>query len=301
MDQQRAAQGPDGTYDLQESHGFAYKALSKELYVGQVYLRVYNDQPEFDISEPEAFCVALVEFLSSLVHNEYSKDTYVPSNGNQSEPVPETHEFQGDKIDGLGDGQHVPLESAVVSEGHVAEKEEFPLIKNLRFGLISLQVVSFSHTLVINPKQVAYIVSLTDLSFFPLQNLLTSNPNLASILSSKEKLVPIFECFSVPEVSESNIPQLCLSVLSLLTAYAPCLEAMVADVSSILLLFQMLHASPKCREGALHVLYALASTPELAWAAAKHGGVVYILELLLPRQGRCPYHIISLDFFVKTL
>ncbi|KAE8735362.1 DnaJ-like protein subfamily C GRV2 [Hibiscus syriacus] len=36
----------------------------------------------------------------------------------------------------------------------------------------------------------------------------------------------------------------------------------------------------------LHVLYALASTPELAWAAAKHGGVVYILELLLPLQAK---------------
>jgi DnaJ family protein C protein 13 len=29
----------------------------------------------------------------------------------------------------------------------------------------------------------------------------------------------------------------------------------------------------------------LASRPELAWAAAKHGGVVYILELILPLQG----------------
>lgn len=86
--------------------------------------------------------------------------------------------------------------------------------------------------------------------------------------------------------SESNIPQLCLSVLSLLTKHAPCLEAMVADGSSLLLLLQMLHSSPSCREGALHVLYALASTAELAWAAAKHGGVVYILELLLPLQGK---------------
>ena len=60
---------------------------------------------------------------------------------------------------------------------------------------------------------------------------------------------------------------------------------MVADGSSLLLLLQMLHSAPNCREGALHVLYALASTPELAWAAAKHGGVVYILELLLPLQG----------------
>lgn len=105
--------------------------------------------------------------------------------------------------------------------------------------------------------------------------------------------MPLFECFSVPVASTSNIPQLCLSVLSRLTTYAPCLEAMVADGSSLLLLLQMLHSSPGCREGALHVLYALASTPELAWAAAKHGGVVYILELLLPLHGKLFLQIFS--------
>lgn len=115
---------------------------------------------------------------------------------------------------------------------------------------------------------------------------MTSNPNLAAIFSTKEQLVPLFECFSVPSTSESNISQLCLGVLSLLTTYAPCLEAMVADRTSLILLLQMLHCSPTCREGVLHVLYALAGTPELAWAAAKHGGVVYILELLLPLQGK---------------
>jgi len=128
-------------------------------------------------------------------------------------------------------------------------------------------------------------MSLTILIYF-LQNLLTSNPNLASIFSHKDKLLPLFECFSIPEASDSNIPQLCLGVLSLLTAHAPCLQAMVADGSSLLLLLQMLHSAPSCREGSLHVLYALATTPELAWAAAKHGGVVYILELLLPLRGR---------------
>lgn len=74
-------------------------------------------------------------------------------------------------------------------------------------------------------------------------------------------------------------------MLSRLTTYGPCLEAMVTDTSSLLILLQMLHSSPTCREGALHVLYALASTPELAWAAAKHGGVVFILEVLLPVKG----------------
>lgn len=119
-----------------------------------------------------------------------------------------------------------------------------------------------------------------------MQNLLTSNPNLASVLAARDKLLPLFECFSIPIASDSNIPQLCLRVLSCLTTHAPCLEAMVADGSSLLLLLQMLHSAPNCREGVLHVLYALASTPELAWAAAKHGGVVYILELLLPSQGK---------------
>lgn len=120
---------------------------------------------------------------------------------------------------------------------------------------------------------------------------MTSNPNLAAIFSTKEQLVPLFECFSVPVTSESNISQLCLGVLSLLTTYAPCLEAMVADRTSLILLLQMLHCSPTCREGVLHVLYALAGTPELAWAAAKHGGVVYILELLLPLQGKSLFPI----------
>lgn len=101
--------------------------------------------------------------------------------------------------------------------------------------------------------------------------------------------MPLFECFSVSIASETDIPKLCLNVLSRLTAYAPCLETMVSDGSSLLLLLQMLHSAPSFREGALHVLYALASTPELAWAAAKHGGVVYILELLLPVQSNDSY------------
>ncbi|KAK4771762.1 hypothetical protein SAY86_013537 [Trapa natans] len=257
VDQQRAAQGPDGSYDLKESHEFAYKALSTELYVGQVYLRVYNDQPDFEISEPEAFCVALVDFISHIVRIEFAADSNIPSKGNNAGSFAEELEFEGEKTAESAYSQPVTAESSTASGGQVTEKEVL-LVKNLWFGLTSLR------------------------------NLLRNNPNMASIFSSKEKLIPIFECFSVPAVSDSDILVICLSVLSLLTAYAPCLEAMVADGSSLLLLLQMLHSAPKCREGVLHVLYALASTPELAWAAAKHGGVVYILELLLPRQEEIP-------------
>ncbi|PSS20887.1 DnaJ subfamily C like [Actinidia chinensis var. chinensis] len=254
VDQQRATQGPDGSYDLKNSHAFVYEALSKELFVGNVYLRVYNDQPYFEISEPEVFCFALVDFISCLVHNQNSADSDVQMIGASTEIT----ELQTNAANGSTNGQHIADDSSAVSVGKLTSKEDSELFMKLQFGLTALQ------------------------------NLLTSNPKLASVFSTKEKLLPLFECFSVPVASENDIPQLILTVLSLLTAHAPCLEAMVADRSSLLLLLQMLHSSPNCREGVLHVLYALASTPELAWAAAKHGGVVYILELLLPLQEEIP-------------
>lgn len=143
MDKQRAAQGPDGTYDIKESLKFAYKALSKELYVGEVYLRVYNDQPDFEISEPESFCVALVEFVSSLVHYDCADDADIPSNSNSSSPSPEMLDGQEDASNGSVDGQHDDAGS-MVTEGNVADKEENVLIKNLQFGLTSLKVMFVS-------------------------------------------------------------------------------------------------------------------------------------------------------------
>lgn len=243
VDEQRASQGPDGSYDLRESHAFAYEALSKELHVGNVYLRVYNDQPDHEISEPEAFCVGLLDFISGLLHNQIDLEVGVQNQSDSQDASLESLELQNGTVDRI-ENQH----------GEVAGKEDSVLVKHLQIGLTSLQ------------------------------NLLTNNPNLAAILSTREQLVPLFECFSVPGTLESKIHQLALNILTLLTTYAPCLEAMVADRTSLLLLLQMLHCAPSCREGALHVLYSLASTPELSWAAAKHGGVVYILELLLPLE-----------------
>ncbi|VFQ97007.1 unnamed protein product [Cuscuta campestris] len=254
VDQQRASQRPDGSYDLKDSHSFAYEILTKELFVGNVYLRVYNDQPDYEVSEPEAFSVALVEFISCLVRSRDTLGTNVLVNS-QSPVMPE---FQNDKTNASSDENNSPDTKPSLSAGEVKNEEELDLVKNLQFALVSLQ------------------------------HLLTGKPELASVFAAKEKLLPLFECFSVPIASTTNIPQLCLSVLSCLTTHAPCLEAIVSDEASLLLLLQMLHSSPNCREGALHVLYALASTPELAWSAAKHGGVVYILELLLPMQKDVP-------------
>ncbi|MQM03981.1 hypothetical protein Taro_036766 [Colocasia esculenta] len=249
VDQQRSSQNPDGSYSMEEPQGFTYQALSNELHVGNVYLRVYNNQPDFEISEPDVFCIALLEFLSGLVSSLSAQDLDVQNRSYQNGSLVGEPQLQG-----KSEGQENIDDSSSVSCSEETNKRDSELIKNLQAGLTSLQ------------------------------NLLTSKPNLAAIFSSKEQLVPLFDCFTVSLPAESSIPQLCLRVLSQLTTYAPCVEAMVAERTSLVLLFQLLHCAPACREGALHVMYALAGTPELAWAAAKHGGVVYILELLLPLQ-----------------
>ncbi|CAN6319075.1 unnamed protein product [Urochloa humidicola] len=254
VDQQRASQGPDGSYDLTESQSFTYESLSKELNVGNVYLRVYNNQPDFEISDQEEFCIALLQFIAELVQ-QWNSINLEESAMQQHDSLLDASTSENYKVDDSADEGKMDDSSRKQSTGTDGDSK---VIANLQSGLTSLQ------------------------------NLLTSNPGLAAVFTSKERLIPLFECLALHVPPESNIAQICLSVLSLLTKHAPCLEAMIAERMSLTLLFQILHCNPPCRDGALAVLYSLASTPELAWAAAKHGGVVYILELMLPLEEEIP-------------
>jgi DnaJ family protein C protein 13 len=132
-----------------------------------------------------------------------------------------------------------------------------------------------------------------------LQNLLIGNPTLASIFSSKEQLIPLFECL-IDTNSSGEVPELCLNILSILTTHAPSVEAMVADLSSLMHVLRLLHSAPACRPGALRVLSALASTSELAWVTAKHGGFVYILQLLLPMQSMFLFFLPFMSLYVNS-
>lgn len=151
MDQQRISQGPDGSYDLKDSHEFVYEALSKELYVGNVYLRVYNDQPDFEISSPEVFGVALVEFIADLVHNQYFADSASHNKpvandtcSSQNETSPSVSSTESEQLNDEASGSisqpSEPVDTISASDGQGIEKEEALLVKNIRFGLTSLKV-----------------------------------------------------------------------------------------------------------------------------------------------------------------
>lgn len=153
MDKQRASQGPDGSYDLNDSHVFVYEALSKELYVGNVYLRVYNDQPDFEISEPETFCVALIDFISYLVHNQCAPDSDVQNKPKLSDSSPESSKHPGDASGGSANEEH-PDDSLAASDGQSSDKEECKLIKKLKFALTSLQVCCLFWGCLVTPHSI---------------------------------------------------------------------------------------------------------------------------------------------------
>lgn len=144
VDQQRASQGPDGSYDLTESHSFAYEALSKELHVGNVYLRVYNNQPDYEISEPEAFCVALLKFIAELVHNLGTANVDTANvetlyRTDNDGTFVESSEIENGLVNGSNNGDKL-VDSLDISVREESKKEGSEVVKNLQTGLTSLQV-----------------------------------------------------------------------------------------------------------------------------------------------------------------
>lgn len=52
--------------------GFRFAALGKELVVAGVFVRVYNEQPNFPVADPAAFCKGLVTFIHAHMKPEVS-------------------------------------------------------------------------------------------------------------------------------------------------------------------------------------------------------------------------------------
>lgn len=44
---------------------FKYSVLKDELVIGEVYVRVYNEQPTFVLEDPKGFVTSLLDFIGS--------------------------------------------------------------------------------------------------------------------------------------------------------------------------------------------------------------------------------------------
>lgn len=137
VDQQRASQGPDGSYDLTESQSFTYESLSKELNVGNVYLRVYNNQPDFEISDQEEFCIALLKFIAELVQ-QWNSFNSEDSTMHKHDSLVDTSTSENYEVGDSTDEGKMDDSSEKQITG---TDEDSKVITNLQSGLTSLQVL----------------------------------------------------------------------------------------------------------------------------------------------------------------
>jgi DnaJ homolog subfamily C member 13 len=144
VDEQRTSPGPDGSYDLTESQSFTYKALSEELNVGNVYLRVYNNQPDFEISDQEEFCIALLKFVAELVHKWNS-----------------VHSIDTSTFEKVSDSTNEGKEDTSLEKQNTETNERSEvIITNLQSGLTSLQVLCCVET-----YYIFYEITVSDVFF----------------------------------------------------------------------------------------------------------------------------------------
>ena len=61
-----------GSAGTTAASGFRFAALGKELVVAGVFVRVYNEQPNFPVADPAAFCKGLVTFIHAHMKPEVS-------------------------------------------------------------------------------------------------------------------------------------------------------------------------------------------------------------------------------------
>lgn len=161
VDLQRISQLPDGSYDMRPAQDFKYKGLSKELHVGNVYLRVYNEQPDFEIVDGQDFCEALVDFISGIVEERKKllalelkgesginppPETKFEHSEIRPPPVPPSPEKNhGEEEEGESQRQGEEGDRAVVvitpdTDSSFQQMESQSLVRNLTMALTSLQV-----------------------------------------------------------------------------------------------------------------------------------------------------------------
>jgi DnaJ family protein C protein 13 len=128
---------------LTESQSFTYQALSKELNVGDVYLRVYNNQPDYEISDQEGFCIALLKFIAELVQkwNSINSDENMMP---EDDLVIDTSTENGEASDSANEGRENNLFEKNSKNETAGDCE---VIMNLRSGLTSLQVLLWNRFL----------------------------------------------------------------------------------------------------------------------------------------------------------
>jgi DnaJ family protein C protein 13 len=250
------------------------QCLRGELVVAGVFVRLYAEQPGFQLSDPPAFCKALV--------------TYIYQEQQAGDEKAEQQQQQGQQ------GQ-------AGSEAAAAAQRREHLLQALRalrsvlegaprlLGLLATRTAVDPLLQCLRPAVEAGLpggAAWTDAA-------------AADPASAAAELAAAPPVWAAPGAAPAGVgagvgvngvgaaelegAELALTVLLRLTAHAGCLEALGQDKCVAQALW-LAHRAPSAAAMllALRLLTALAGTAAAAWGAAAHGGALFLLTLLLP-------------------
>ncbi|KAK9868448.1 hypothetical protein WJX84_004951 [Apatococcus fuscideae] len=267
------------------NRSFQYKALEGELVVAGVFVRLYNEQADFPIPDPPAFCKSLVAFINM-------ESKALPSS-------PAMSRTSSGRLRPKSPGPPERGDASVVAKGigKASWKEDAQTMR--RRHLVE--------------------------ALLAFQNVLEAHQRLAALMASRSALAPLLNCIEpacrrmhaagsaplestvpggndkpadseVQRQHEVEIAGIALAALVRLTRHAGCVEAMAED-RTLLLAGWVLHRPPimSMRLPALLLLVALAPMPAAAWSAAAHAGALFILTTLLPSPSTPPAQVPSAE------
>jgi hypothetical protein len=232
--------------------------------VGDVYLRIFNQQPDFKVDNIDAFCDALLEYISEAVKRRRelasppSPKKAPPKAPPKAEPPaktsPQKSLFEKPVKKSLFEDEQEAEENRTADGGETSGSNAPSAAENQHEGgaLTSTEETVDTaagaqdssqlaeETAGVNDKEEApqkeakaerseaqKLVEHLAMALQALLNVLTSDPHLAAVFSTRPQLAPLLGCLMDTSAESGKVPELALAVLTRLTAHAPCVEAMV--------------------------------------------------------------------------
>ena len=260
---------------------FQFSALKDELVVGDVFLRVYNEQPSFIIEDSKTFALRLLDFLGSQMQ-------YLVSMKSMESPVLNRTPVQPPpSVGGI-------LQPTKVTSNGVSMKVDDPFgdLSSLASPLVPtpvgqtqpLQPAKPTPAPASPPQQTITVeqrIKYIEMALESLKNILTQNAGCELICIGHFKM--ILSLLLMPTCS-SGIHKMTVHVINRVSNTKDC----VNDISQAEMLHCLLSAShvssPATAEGLqllLETLSALMANSKIVKEAIAKGGLVYMLEVFI--------------------
>ncbi|CDQ61738.1 unnamed protein product [Oncorhynchus mykiss] len=243
LEAQQEANIRRGENDKSFGSEFVFSDHGKELIVGEIFVRVYNEQPTYPLERltlhhtPPSYCQPLFKKIDT--NNIVAILTVI------SENLQYPKAFAASLLDYVGSQAQYLTTLLAMSQSNKVESQQH--VERLRWAEMALEA---------------------------LRNVIKNNPGSETECIGHFKLL-----FSLLRVhGAGKVQQLALEVVNTVTSNQDCV-ANIAESLVLSNLLVLLHSLPSSRQLVLETLYALTSNTKIVKEAMTKGALIYLLDL----------------------